>query len=60
MSTGEQRHEHLVDDFILTDDDLAKLREDALTPFGDPLCTGRARIRIRSRQTPRIGELVSW
>jgi hypothetical protein len=35
VSPGEEGHEHLVDDVVLSDDDLAKFSEDALAPFGD-------------------------
>ena len=35
MAAGEQRHQHLVDDFVLADDDLADLGENPRPPFGD-------------------------
>ncbi len=35
MPTGEERHQDLVDDGILSDDHLANLGEDALTSVGD-------------------------
>ena len=37
VAAGEQRDEHLLDDFVLPDDDLAELGENALAAFGDSL-----------------------
>ena len=35
MAAGEQRDQHLLDDFVLADDDLAELGENALAALGD-------------------------
>ena len=35
MAAGEERDEHLLDDFVLADDDLAQLGEDALAALRD-------------------------
>jgi hypothetical protein len=37
VAAGEKRHQHLVDDGVLADDDLADLREDAVAAVGDAL-----------------------
>ena len=37
VAAGEQRDQHLLDDLVLADDDLAELGEDALAAFGDAL-----------------------
>ena len=37
VPAGEQRNQHLLEDFVLTDDDLAELRENARAPLRDPL-----------------------
>jgi hypothetical protein len=37
MAAREERHQHLVDDFVLSDDDLADFGEDALPPPRDEL-----------------------
>ena len=37
MPAGEQRHQDLVDDLVLPDDDLADLRQDARAPLCDAL-----------------------
>ena len=46
VAAGEQRHQHLVDDVVLSDDDLAKLGEDAFAPFGDKFHAGGASLRL--------------
>ena len=54
VAAGEERDQHLLDDLVLPDDDLAQLGEDALAPFGDPLraaataVLGRHRVGCRS------------
>jgi hypothetical protein len=35
MAAAEQRHQHLVDDLVLPDNDLAQLRQNLLTATGD-------------------------
>ena len=35
VAAGEQRDQHLLDDFVLADDDLAELGENALAAFRD-------------------------
>ena len=42
-----KRDQHLLDDVVLSDDDLAKLRENALAAFGDPLSADCDRIQRR-------------
>ena len=37
VAAGEQRDQHLLDDLVLADDDLAELGEDPLAAFGDAL-----------------------
>ena len=39
MAAREQRDEHLLDDLVLADDDLAQLGEDLLPAFGDFFCS---------------------
>ena len=35
MSAGKERNQHLIDDWILSDDDLVNLAEDAFTSVGN-------------------------
>ena len=37
VAAGEERDQHLLDDLVLSDDDLAELGENALAAFGDAL-----------------------
>ena len=37
VAAGEERDQHLIDDLVLPDDDLAQLVEDPLAPRRDPL-----------------------
>ena len=52
VAAGEERHQHLVDDLVLADDDLADLGE-------DPLAALRRRAR-RPRRCPVGGRVHQW
>ena len=43
VPAGEERDQHLLDDLVLADDDLAELGEDALAAFRDAFSAERPR-----------------
>ena len=57
VAAGEERDQHLLDDVVLSDDDLAELREDALASFGDALGADRYRIRKSVHVVSTFGAL---
>ena len=46
MTTRKERHQHVVDDSVLSDDDLAKFVEDAFAAFSDTLDAVGASLRL--------------
>ena len=60
VATGEERHQDLVDDRVLPDDDLADLGEDALTAVGNSL-GDRGNIRLGvCRRSGEEGFISQW
>ena len=62
VSAGEERHQHLVDDRVLADDDFADLVQDAVAPEGNAL-GDRWRFSLRRRvasMCQRIDDFVDF
>ena len=63
MTAGEERHQHLIDDGVLTDDDLADLVEDTLAPLSAMRSATAGNVRLRRRvasMCQRIDDFVDF
>ena len=52
VASGEQRDQHLIDDVVLPDDDLAQFAQDAIASFSDALDAGGFRVRGGIQECP--------
>ena len=56
MTAGEERHQHLVDDRVLPDDDLPDLAEDSIAAVRDAFGDRRATFRLWGRMHQCVSE----